>query len=172
MKKIILLVFSILISGPAWGEPLAVGDKAPEVVAITATGDTIKFAELYKEGMVLVYFFPRSGTRGCTAQACNLRDHRSDLEEAGISVFGVSMDSEKLQTLFINEHGLDFTLVSDTKGKLGEAFGVSRRDLYYRRQSFLVRDGVVIWRDLKVIPETQAEDVLAALKELESEKSG
>lgn len=172
MKKLIQLLVLTLAFGQVMGEPLSVGDKAPEVVAITAAGKTIDFAELYKEGMVLVYFFPRSGTRGCTAQACNLRDNRSDLEEAGISVFGVSMDSEKLQTLFISEHGLNFTLVSDTKGKLGEVFGVPRRDLYYRRQSFLVRDGVVIWRDLKVIPETQAEDVLTALKELESEKSG
>lgn len=155
------------------GEPLEIGDKAPEIVSVTASGDTVDFAKLYKEGVVLLYFFPKSGTRGCTAQACNLRDKRSELEEAGISVFGVSTDGEKLQTLFINEYGLNFTLISDTKGKLGEAFGVSlRRETYYNRQSFLVKDGVVIWRDLKVIPETQAEDVLAALKELESEKSG
>ncbi len=173
MKKIILLLVSTLVSGQAWGEPLAVGDKAPEMTVMTSAGEIVDLADAYKEGMVLFFFFPKSGTRGCTAQACNLRDNRSVLEEAGISVFGVSTDSEKLQTLFIKEEGLNFTLVSDTEGKLGEAFGVPfRREFYYQRQSFLVRDGVVIWRDLKVIPETQTEDVLAALKELESEKSG
>ena len=173
MKKLIPLLVLALVSGQVMGEPLEVGDKAPEVTVITAAGETVDLAEAYKEGIVLFFFFPKSGTRGCTAQACNLRDNHNVLEEAGISVFGVSTDSEKLQTLFINKEGLNFTLISDTEGKLGEAFGVPfRRESYYQRQSFLVRDGVVIWRDLKVIPETQAEDVLAALKELKSEKSG
>ena len=90
-----------------------VGDKAPEVLGINEKGEEI-----------VLYFYPKDSTSGCTAQACNLRDNYSELRKAGYEVIGVSVDNEKSHQKFIEKNNLPFTLIADTDKKLVEEFGV------------------------------------------------
>lgn len=141
-------------------------------MVITDTGDTLDLAETYKNGPTLVYFYPKADTGGCTKQACNIRDNFSAMEDAGVTVLGVSMDNVASQAAFKKKYNLPFTLIADTEGKLVNGFGVARRaNMFPARQSFLVIDGTVVWRDLKASPATQAEDALAALKASHAGKS-
>ena len=100
-----------------------VGDKAPEVLGVNEKGEEIRLSN-YKGRKVVLYFYPKDSTPGCTAEACNLRDNYQALREAGYEVIGVSVDSEKSHGRFIEKNQLPFTLVADTEHKLVEEFGV------------------------------------------------
>jgi peroxiredoxin Q/BCP len=141
------------------------GAEAPRLAVTTHTGETMDLGQLYDNGPVLVYFYPKSDTPGCTRQACNLRDNFADLEDAGVQVVGVSSDSVKAQQAFREKYSLPFTLVADEDKALGKAFGVgSIMGMAYKRQSFLIIDGKIAWRDLSASPDSQTADALAALK--------
>ena len=100
-----------------------VGDKAPEVLGINEKGEEIRLSA-YKGKKIVLYFYPKDSTSGCTAQACNLRDNYSELRKAGYEVIGVSVDNEKSHQKFIEKNNLPFTLIADTDKKLVEEFGV------------------------------------------------
>lgn len=140
--------------------PLNVGDKAPAPVVTVDDGSKLKLTALYKEGPVLIYFYPKSDTPGCTRQACNIRDNISTLNKAGIAVLGVSKDKVEAQAKFKAKYDLNFPIVADPDKKLIEAFGVSKR------QSFIVVGGKIAWRALAAKPDTQAQDALKALDKL------
>ncbi|MEX0331985.1 MAG: peroxiredoxin [Puniceicoccaceae bacterium] len=146
-------------------EPLKVGDKAPEVTVVTHLGESLDMADLYAKGPVAVFFYPRSFTGGCTKQVCNVRDNYDDLRKAGVTVVGVSTDSVDKQKAFTEEYALPFILVADEEKVLGKAFQVDGfLGMAYKRQTFLVVDGKVAWRDLSAKPTSQSEDILLALK--------
>ena len=90
-----------------------IGDKAPEVLGINEKGEEIRLSD-YKGKKIVLYFYPKDMTSGCTAQACNLRDNYADLRKAGYEVIGVSVDSEKSHQKFIEKNNLPFTLIADT----------------------------------------------------------
>ena len=94
-----------------------IGDKAPEVLGINEKGVEIRLSD-YKGKKIVLYFYPKDMTSGCTAQACNLRDNYADLRKAGYEVIGVSVDSEKSHQKFIEKNNLPFTLIADTDKKL------------------------------------------------------
>lgn len=145
--------------------PINVGDKAPELESVDQDNNKISLKALYKEGATLIYFYPKSDTPGCTKQACNLRDAFEDLKKANITIIGVSNDTVKDQKAFQEKYKLPFTLLADTEQAVIKAFGVPvMREKYASRQTFLIQDGVIIWRDLKAAPLTQAQNALAALK--------
>lgn len=142
------------------------GAEAPALSVTTHQGTELNLGDLYAKGPVLVYFYPKADTPGCTRQACNIRDNFDELTAAGIQVIGVSNDSVEDQSAFQEKYDLPFLLVADEKKELGKAFGVgSYIGIAYKRQSFLIVDGKIAWRDLKANPSTQSADILAALKE-------
>ena len=102
---------------------LKVGDKAPELLGVNENGEEIRLSS-YKGKKVVLYFYPKDNTSGCTAQACSLRDNYSELRKAGYEVIGVSVDDEKSHQKFIAKNNLPFTLIADTDKKLVEQFGV------------------------------------------------
>ena len=102
---------------------LKVGDKAPDFTAIIESGETVSLSD-YKGKKLVVYFYPKDNTPTCTVEACNLRDGFSELKSHGIEILGVSPDSEKKHTNFINKFNLPFNLIADTEKKLAKAFGV------------------------------------------------
>ena len=158
---LIFMLFGFLSAGAA---PLEVGADAPTLTVPNSQGETVDLTSVYNAGPTLVYFYPKADTPGCTAQACNLRDSFEELSEAGIQVIGVSGDSVKAQAAFKEKYSLPFTLVADDEGKLIEAFGVpAKLGKFAARQSFLIVDGKVAWRDLKASPKSQSKDALAAL---------
>jgi len=131
---------------------LQVGDKAPETLGINQDGKEIKLADFAGKKIVL-YFYPKDNTPGCTAQACSLRDGYDDLLKAGYEVIGVSTDSAASHQKFIAKQNLPFQLIADTDKKLSEIFGTwGEKSLYGRkymgtfRTTFLIDEKGIITR--------------------------
>jgi peroxiredoxin Q/BCP len=148
-------------------------DNAPEFTATANTGEQLSLADL-KGKPVVLYFYPKDDTPGCTKQACGIRDSYSDFRKAGAVVLGVSPDPVKSHVKFINKFELPFTLLADEDKAIANAYGVwgeksfmGRKYMGNHRVTFLIdAKGRIakIWPAVK--PETHAEEVLAALKEL------
>lgn len=127
-----------------------IGDKAPEILGTDQDGKEIRLSD-YKGQKVVLYFYPKDSTAGCTAQACNLRDNYDALRAKGYAVVGVSIQDEKSHRKFIEKNGLPFLLIADTDLKLVEAFGVyGEKKMYgrtymgtYRTTFILNEDGIV-----------------------------
>ena len=101
------------------------GDKAPEILGVDQTGKEIRLSDFAGSKLIL-YFYPKDNTPGCTAEACSLRDHYAELQASGYAVIGVSKDGEASHRKFIEKQSLPFSLIADTECKLNEAFGVWR----------------------------------------------
>ena len=147
----------------AQGEALAVGAIAPEEVSRDEQGREVRLADFYRSGVTLVYFYPKADTPGCTAQACSLRDGFEELQARGVRVVGVSADKPAAQLRFKEKFKLPFTLLADYDRVVAKAFGVRLLLGMPHRQSFLIKDGRVIWRDLHASTREQAADVLKVL---------
>ncbi|MDA0766874.1 MAG: peroxiredoxin [Verrucomicrobia bacterium] len=149
------------------GEPLELGKGIPEVEAKTQEGKTIKLHEEGAKGWMLVYFYPKADTPGCTKQACSLRDAYATLTEKGVKVFGVSTDTVEEQKAFAEKFELPFTLLADKEAVVVKKFGVPtmKDDAFASRQAYLFKDGKLVWRDLKASTEQQAADVLKEIGE-------
>ncbi len=148
-------------------EPLAVGAPAPEVTSVDQEGKPVNFKDVYAKGPTLVYFYPKADTGGCTKQGCSIRDSWAALKAKGIQVLGVSEDTVADQKHFSDKNSFLHTLVADTDGKVAAAFQVDMKGKVTARQSFLIKDGKVVWNMLKATTETHAADVLAAYEGLE-----
>lgn len=129
-----------------------VGDKAPEILGINEKGEEIRLSN-YKGKKLVLYFYPKDSTSGCTAQACNLRDNYNALRQAGYEVVGVSVDNEKSHQKFIEKNSLPFPLIADTDKKLVEQFGVwGEKSMYGRkymgtfRTTFIINEEGVVER--------------------------
>lgn len=123
---------------------MEVGEKIPEVLGLDQDGQEITRASL--EGQkVILYFYPKDNTSGCTAQACSLRDGITDLQDAGYRVIGVSKDSAKSHQKFREKHSLPFTLIADTDTELNQAMGVwVEKSMYGRKYMGTQRTTFVI----------------------------
>ena len=102
---------------------LKVGEKVPEFTVNDQDGHPISLSD-YKGKKLIVFFYPRANTPGCTAEACNLRDNYAELQSRGYQLLGVSEDSEKKQSNFKNKFNLPFPLLADTEHKVIDSFGV------------------------------------------------
>ena len=102
---------------------LKVGDLAPDFSVKDQSGNEIKLSD-YAGKRVVIYFYPKDNTPGCTAQACNIRDNYSDLEKEGIVILGVSADSEASHQKFIDKFDLPFALLADVDKKMLNDYGV------------------------------------------------
>ena len=116
-----------------------VGDKAPSVTGKDQDGKTWKLSDQAGKKIVLLYFYPKDDTKGCTIQACGLRDRMGDLKKDNVEVVGVSVDSTESHQKFIAKHTLNFTLLADTDFKITDAYGARMKDRpLARRASFLI----------------------------------
>ena len=148
---------------------LEVGSPAPVVAAPDQNGAEFRFAEAYAKGPVLVFFYPKAGTPGCTAQACSLRDAFENLKAANLQIIGVSRDTAEAQKKFEAEYKLPFPLIADKDGKVAEAFGVPSMMGVLpvtKRQSFLIQDGKIAWKAESAQTAQHAAEVQAALDAL------
>jgi peroxiredoxin Q/BCP len=144
--------------------PLAAGDAAPAITMTLQDGKTVELASL-KGKQVLVYFYPKDDTPGCTVEAQGLRDAFTDLQAAGVQVYGVSTQDAASHAAFIDKHDLPFPLVVDSGGEVAKAFRVPVKGEYASRQSFLIgTDGKIkkVW--LQVKPDAHAAEVLSAAR--------
>jgi peroxiredoxin Q/BCP len=131
-----------------------IGDKAPEILGLNENGEEIRLSN-YQGKKIVLYFYPKDSTSGCTAQACNLRDNYTELRQAGYEVIGVSVDDAKSHQKFIAKNELPFTLIADTDKKLVEQFGVwGEKSMYGRkymgtfRTTFVINEEGIIERIL------------------------
>ncbi len=147
-------------------QPLEVGEEVPELTARDADGQPVSLGGACRDGFTLLYFFPKANTPGCTAQACGLRDDFSPLEARGVRIIGISADSISTQRRFTDRNQLPFTLLSDQDHTLAAAFGVRLLAGFPMRQSFLIKNGRVVWRDLGASTRTHAREVLEAVASL------
>lgn len=154
------------LTNPA--KALSVGDEAPQVTALNQDGVEVRLADVYAKGPTLVFFYPKAGTPGCTAQACSLRDAFPDFSGSGVTILGVSADSVEGQKKFAEEHNLPFTLLADTDSSVANAFGVPTLPAlgYPRRQSFIVKDGKIAWVVTSARTGDHAKEVKDALHQL------
>jgi peroxiredoxin Q/BCP len=136
---------------------LAVGSPAPDFTATAQDGTVVHLAAL-KGKPVVVYFYPKDETPGCTKEACSFRDSWDALVKTGVVIIGVSADTEDSHKAFAAHHKLPFFLVSDPDGKIAESFGVPLAEGYMARQSFVVGpDGLLkkIYRKVDVTVHAQ-----------------
>lgn len=147
---------------------LSVGDEAPKLSARNQDGVEVNLAEIYAKGPTLVYFYPKAGTPGCTAQACSLRDAFPDFTAGGVQIIGVSADTVEAQKKFAEAYRLPFILLADTDLALAKAFGVPTVPLLGvpKRQSFLVKDGKIAWIVVSAKTGDHATEVKEALAAL------
>ena len=150
------------------GKMVAPPYDAPAVSSVDQDGNPIHFADIYKKGITVVYFYPKADTPGCTKQGCSLRDAYADLTSQGVTVLGVSTDGPEANKKFKDKYKLPFTLVCDPEGKVLEAFKVAKMPVVglATRQCFLIKDGKVVWHDAKASTEKQADDIKAVLADL------
>ena len=149
------------------------GDKAPSFSAIATDGSEIRSKDLLGKPVV-VYFYPRDDTPGCTKEACGFRDHHPKIQKTGAVVLGVSADTVKSHVKFTDKYRLPFPLLSDPEATVAKTFGawgekvfMGRKYQGMHRVTFLIgQDGKIanVWPTVK--PETHAAEVLEALKAL------
>ena len=150
---------------------LNVGDKAPDFTLPASNGKNVSLKD-FAGKKVVIYFYPRDNTPGCTREACSLRDYNADIQKAGAVVLGVSKDSVDSHNNFISKYKLPFVLLSDPDTKMATAYGAWGEKVMYgkkvmgmKRITYLV-DGkgkvAQVWA--KVKPDNHGEEVLAAVK--------
>lgn len=129
-----------------------IGDKVPELLGIDQDGKEVKLSD-YAGRRLVLYFYPKDSTSGCTAEACSLRDSYDELLSLGYDVVGVSVDSEKSHRRFIEKNALPFRLIADTDHRLVEAFGVwGEKSMYGRkymgtfRTTFIINEEGIVER--------------------------
>ena len=145
------------------------GDAAPEFESRDAEGNTVKLADLRGQKVVL-YFYPKDDTPGCTKEACSLRDGHAELQRRGIKVIGVSTDDEKSHRKFAEKYSLPFTLLADTDHSVADAYGVygekewaGKKYMGVDRKTFLIDEEGRIRKVFdKVNVEEHADEVLKA----------
>jgi peroxiredoxin Q/BCP len=146
------------------------GKPAPDFELASDTGERVKLSSLQGSPVVL-YFYPKDDTPGCTTQACGIRDVYADLRERGAVVLGVSPDDEASHVKFKEKYSLPFALLADPNHKVAEDYGVwkerntyGKKSMGIERSTFVIdADGNVAKAMRRVKPETHAADVLAAL---------
>ncbi|MEP2059419.1 thioredoxin-dependent thiol peroxidase [Maribacter litoralis] len=145
---------------------LKVGDKVPSFSAKDQDGNTVNLTD-FKGKKLIVFFYPKASTPGCTAEACNLRDNYAELQAQGYELLGVSADSEKRQTNFRNKYEFPFPLLADEDHTVINAFGVwglkkfmgREYDGIHRKTFVIDGDGIVT----KVIDKVKTKDHAAQL---------
>lgn len=149
------------------------GAKAPKFTLENQDGEKVALSGLAGKTVVL-YFYPKADTPGCTTQACGIRDRGADYKKAGAVVLGVSPDEPQKLAKFRDKYGLDFTLLADPEHKVAEKYGVwveksmyGKKYMGVQRATFIIDDkGKVVHVIPKVSPKTHDDQILEALTEL------
>lgn len=171
MKRLILLLSSLVATAAAASTNVVVGAMAPEFVAVDSAGVTNTLTGLRGKWVVL-YFYPRSFTPGCTAEACSLRDGFTAIQELGAVILGISLDGAEKQAKFKAEYHLPFAILSDTDKTVSRAYDcLAIGGLFAKRRTFIINpDGKIATIFENVKTATHDQEVLAELKALQANR--
>lgn len=171
MKRTAISIFATFTLAMAAGasDPPAVGSSAPEFELPDQEGQ-LHSLEDYREQWVVLYFYPKDGTPGCTTEACEFRDNIFAFGKKNAQILGVSLDDVESHKKFAEEYGLPFPLLADPEGKTAEAYGVKTKKIgfqFAKRETFLIDpEGILVKHYENVKPKTHSEEVLADLEDL------
>ncbi len=151
-------------------QKVKVGDMAPDFEVLSDTGEPVRLSQ-FRGKKVILYFYPKDDTSGCTTQACGFRDNYPSIEEKNAVVLGVSPDSVKSHQKFKTRHNLPFTLLVDDQHSVAEAYGVwveksmyGKKYMGVERSHFVIDEaGQVVQAEIKVKPAESAQRAMAAL---------
>ena len=179
MSRVALVLFALVPMLAVAEEPksekpaaLKVGDKAPKFEGRTDEDKPWKSADHVGKKILVVYFYPKDMTPGCTKQACNYRDMQKEFADKEVEVIGVSRDTVESHVKFKKEYDLNFDLLADPDGKIAKAFGVKPLktpvgDLSSRWTFVIDRDGKIAYKNEEVKADKDTETVLKVIAELE-----
>jgi peroxiredoxin Q/BCP len=145
-------------------ETLNVGDAAPDFEAVDQDGNKVRLSD-FKDGVVVLYFYPKDNTPGCTMEAKNFRDNMDIFKDKGIKVLGVSVDSSESHKKFQDKFNLNFTLVSDKQKDIVKKYGVLGLATA-KRVTYIIQDGKIVFVYPKVSPREHAKEVYDKIMEL------
>lgn len=155
---------------------IAEGQTAPDFTLPANTGTQISLSDYLGKKNVVLYFYPKDDTPGCTKEACSFRDDTSELDKLDAQVLGVSRDSVHSHQAFASKYNLPFPLLADTEGKVTEAYGVwQEKNMYGKKTMGIVRTTVVIGKDgviRKVFPKVSVDGHSAEIQEVLRAVSG
>ena len=126
------------------------GDMAPNFELDDQNGKKVKFSD-FKGRKLLLYFYPKANTPGCTTQACSVRDAKDDLADMGVAALGISPDPPQQQKKFDEKYGLGFPLLADTDHKVADAYGVwGEKSMYGKKYEGIIRSSFLIDEEGKI----------------------
>jgi peroxiredoxin Q/BCP len=162
-----VFLFSIAVM-PHDKSSLKVGDKAPNFTLKDAYGKSYTLSHYQGKSPVVVYFYPKAGTQGCTTEACGIRDDRAKFEKDNIQVFGVSVDPPKDIKKFIKDYNLNFPLLSDKEKSVSKKYGVLMDNGVDKRVTFVIdkKGNIADIINVTDIP-SHSQQVLSEAKKLE-----
>lgn len=129
---------------------IEIGKEAPDFIGIDQTGKEIKKSD-YTGKKLILYFYPKDNTPGCTAEACNLRDYNKELKEKGFEIVGVSADTVEKHKKFVEKHNLNFPLIADTEKEIIKAYGAwGEKNMFGKKKEGILRTTYVIDEQGKV----------------------
>jgi thioredoxin-dependent peroxiredoxin len=153
---------------------IQVGDKAPDFTLPSQSGEQVRLRDRLGERVVVLYFYPKDNTSGCTAEACAFRDSHETFTDAGAEVIGVSSDSSDRHAAFAGRHNLPFTLVADQGGRVRRSYGVpSVLGVIPGRVTYVIdRTGTVrhVFSSMTNIDQ-HVSDALEVVKQLQAERA-
>jgi peroxiredoxin Q/BCP len=171
MKRSLFFLLSLVAPGAVAvaSEPMAVGDAVPEFELSDQSGQ-LHSLEDYRDQWVVLYFYPKDQTPGCTTEACEFRDNIFEFKRLNAQVLGVSLDDVESHKKFADKYDLPFPLLADIEGKVSEAYGVKTRMFgmkMAKRQTFVISpDGTLAKHYEKVDVDEHSKQVIADLQEM------
>ena len=149
---------------------LQVGDSAPELKLKDQDGNLVFLRDFFDKKWVVLYFYPKDDTPGCTKEACNFRDNLGQLSESGVQVIGVSVDNTQSHKRFAKKFKLNFPLLSDPTKKVTKAYGALAFYRLARRMTFIIdKQGKVRKIFPNVNPAGHVDEIIQALRELQAQ---
>ncbi len=131
--------------------PLQTGDIAPDFNLVSGEGKHYSLADFFNKKRVVLYFYPKDDTPGCTLEACSFRDYWKEIEQTGAVVVGVSPDTEESHHKFTAKHGLNFPLLSDHGHEVAERYGAwGEKNMYGRKTMGMLRQTFIIGQDGRI----------------------
>ena len=165
MKQTLILAFLLMFNFSIFADIPKAGDTAPQFEGTNQDGTVVKLADFAGKKNVLLYFYPKDFTGGCTKEACGLRDRMGELQTNNVTVIGVSFDSVESHKKFIAQYNLNFTLLADPDGKIVGAYDVKMPMMNMaKRVSFLIgTDGKIVHVTDAMSPQTHFDEMQAAI---------